>query len=169
MWHAVLLVPTLLTIIFMSDVHMAMAGDHVMRRATGQKSRLERAGQPIKSARDRFLTTPVGKPNTMGQQTNRHGDAPPAVRADVDACPGTSMDLSSWRPLEESAPFSRVLAASAGTRGGGIEDALTEDHLLVEDEPSVEDDGSAAPNALVRDWQGLGRDTAFFVGYEAVA
>ena len=44
-----------------------------------------------------------------------------------------------------------------------------EDPWLVEDDPSVADDGHAAPNALVRDWRGLGRDTAFFVGYEAVA
>ena len=47
----VLLVPTLFTIILMSDMYVAMAGDHIMRRATGQKSRLERAGQPMKSAR----------------------------------------------------------------------------------------------------------------------
>jgi len=165
----VLLVPTLFTIIFMSDVHVAMAGDHVMRRATGQKSRLERAGQPIKSARDRFPTTLAGKPNTMGQQTHRPGDVPPEVPLDVDAPPGAGMDLSSWRPLEGSAPFSHVLATPASTRGGGIEDPLTEDRLLVEDEPSVADDGHAAPSTVARDWRGLGRDTAFFVGYEAVA
>ena len=57
MRHVVLLVPTLFTIIFMSDVHVAMAGDHGMRRATGQKSRLERAGQPMRSARDRSPAT----------------------------------------------------------------------------------------------------------------
>jgi hypothetical protein len=52
----VFLVPALFTIIFMSDVHVAMAGDHVIRRATGQKSRLERAGQPMRSVQDRFPT-----------------------------------------------------------------------------------------------------------------
>jgi hypothetical protein len=91
------------------------------------------------------------------------------VPADVDAPPGTGMDLSRWRPLEGLAPFSHVLATPVSTCGGGIEDPLTEDRLLVEDEPSVADDGSAAPSALVHDWRGLGRDTAFFVGYEAVA
>ena len=44
MRHVVLLVPTLFTIMFMSDVHVAMAGDHSMRQVTRQKSRLERAG-----------------------------------------------------------------------------------------------------------------------------
>jgi hypothetical protein len=164
MRQAVLLVLTLFTVIFMSDVHVAMAGDHVMWRATGQKSRLERAGQPMKSARDRFPTTLTGKPSTIGQQTHRPGDVPPAVPVDVDAPPSIAMDLSSWRPLEGSAQFPRLLDPPANTSEHGPEDPW-----LVEDEPSVADDESAAPNALVRDWRGLGRDTAFFVGYEAVA
>jgi hypothetical protein len=33
----------------------------------------------------------------------------------------------------------------------------------------VADDGLAGPSMVRRDWRGLGRDTAFFVGYEAVA
>ncbi len=169
MRHVVLLVSTLFTIIFMSDVQVAMAGDHVMRRATGQKSRIERAGEPMRSVQDRFPTTLAGKPDTIRQQTHCPGDVASAVPADVDAPPGTGMDLSSWRPLEGSAPFSHVLAAPVTTCGGGIEDPLTEDRLLVEDEPNVVDDGSAAPSVVVRDWRGLGRDTAFFVGYEAVA
>jgi hypothetical protein len=70
MRHVVSLVPALFTIIFMSDVHVTMAGDHVIRRATGQKSRLERAGQPMRSVQDRFPTTLAGKPNIMGQQTH---------------------------------------------------------------------------------------------------
>ena len=58
--------------------------------------------------------------------------------------------------------------------------------LLVEDDPrvvrfvrrgltaegyavDVAENGDARSSALERDWQGLGRDTAFFVGYEAVA
>jgi hypothetical protein len=33
----------------------------------------------------------------------------------------------------------------------------------------VADDELAEPSTVMRDWRGLGRDTAFFVGYEAVA
>src|SRR5262245_19472812 len=164
MWQTVLLVPTLFTIIFMSDVHVAMEGDPVMRRATGQNSRLERAAQPMKSVWDRFPTTLTSKPKTMGQQTHRPEDIPPAVPVDVDAPPSIAMDLSSRHPLEGSAQFPRLLDPPADTSEHGPEDLW-----LVEDEPSVADDESAAPNALVRDWRGLGRDTAFFVGYEAVA
>jgi hypothetical protein len=36
-------------------------------------------------------------------------------------------------------------------------------------EASVADDEFAGPSTVMRDWRGLGRDTAFFVGYEAVA
>jgi hypothetical protein len=164
MWQAVLLIPTLFTIMFMSDGHVAMAGDPVMRRATGQQSRLERAAQPMKSARDRFPTTLAGDPSTMRQQTHRPGDVPPTVPVDVDTPPSIAMDLASWHPLEGSTQFPRLLDPLADTSEHGPEDPW-----LVKDEPSVEDDESAAPNALVRDWRGLGRDTAFFVGYEAVA
>ena len=108
-------------------------------------------------------------PVPWDSNTHRPGDVPPAVPVDADAPLGTGIDLSSWRPLEGSGPFSRLLDPPADTSEGGLEDTLTEDRLLVEDEPSVADDGNAAPSALVRDWRGLGRDTAFFVGYEAVA
>jgi hypothetical protein len=36
-------------------------------------------------------------------------------------------------------------------------------------EASVTEDARAGPNTVRRDWRGLGRDTALFVGYEAVA
>jgi Domain of unknown function (DUF3943) len=36
-------------------------------------------------------------------------------------------------------------------------------------EAGVADDERAGPSPVLRDWRGLGRDTAFFVGYEAVA
>jgi hypothetical protein len=36
-------------------------------------------------------------------------------------------------------------------------------------EAGVADDERAGPGTVIRDWRGLGRDTAFFVGYEAVA
>jgi hypothetical protein len=34
---------------------------------------------------------------------------------------------------------------------------------------SVANDELAGPSTVRRDWRGLGRDTAFFVGYEALA
>jgi Domain of unknown function (DUF3943) len=36
-------------------------------------------------------------------------------------------------------------------------------------EAGVADDELGGPSTIMRDWRGLGRDTAFFVGYEAVA
>jgi hypothetical protein len=38
----------------------------------------------------------------------------------------------------------------------------------MEDEPGVAEDESGAPSAVVRDWRGLGRDTAFFLGYQVI-
>jgi Domain of unknown function (DUF3943) len=146
MRHVVLLVPTLFTIMFMSDVPVIMAGDQVIRWAPEQKSKLERMGQP----------------------THRPGDAAP-VPVDVDAPLETGMDLSSWRPHEGPEPFSHMFATPTVMHVGLAETSLTEDRLLVEDDPNVVADGSAVPNAVLRDWRGLGRDTASFVGYEAVA
>jgi hypothetical protein len=168
MRHVVLLVPTLFTIMFMSDVHVAMAGDHSMRRATRQKSRLEGLGQPMRSAWDRSPVPRVGDHNAMGQLTHRPGDVRPSVPVDADVPLGTGIDLSSWRPLEGAGPFSSLLDSPAGTSEGGVENTLTEDHLLMEDEPGVAEDESAAPSAVVRDWRGLGRDTAFFLGYQVI-
>jgi hypothetical protein len=169
MRHVVLLVPTLFTIMFMSDVHVAMAGDHSMRWATRQKSRLERLGQPMKSAWDRSPAPRAGDHYAMGQLSHRLGDVRPAVPVDAVAPLGTGIDLSSWRPLEGAGPFSSLLDPPAGTSEGRAENTLTEDHLLMEDELDVAEDESAAPSSVVRDWRGLGRDTAFFLGYQAVA
>ena len=168
MRHVVLLVPTLFTIMFMSDVHVAMAGDHSMRQATRQKSRLERVGQPMRSAWDRSPAPRVGDHNAMEQLTHRPGDVWPSVPVDADALLGTGIDLSSWRPLEGAGPLSSLLDPPAGTSEGGAENTLTEDRLLMEDEPGVAEDESAAPSAVVRDWRGLGRDTAFFLGYQVI-
>ena len=168
MQYVALLVPVLFTIMFISDMHMAMAADLVMRRATGQKSRLERGGQPMRSAWDRSPASRAGDHNAMGRLTHRPGDVPPAVAVDADAPLGTGIDLSSWRLLEGVGPFSSLLDPPADTSGGGADDALTEDRLLMEDEPGVAEDESAAPSAVVRDWRGLGRDTAFFLGYQVV-
>ncbi len=38
----------------------------------------------------------------------------------------------------------------------------------VPDKPDASDGGTAAPSALERDWRGLGRDTAYFLGYQTV-
>jgi hypothetical protein len=168
MRHIVLLVPTLFTIMFISDVHVAVAGDHSMRRGTRQKSRLEGLGQPMRSVWDRSPTPRVGDHNAMEQLTHRPGDVLPTMPVYADAPLGTGIDLSSWRPLEGAGPFSSLLDPPAGTSEGGAENTLTEDHLLMEDEPGVAEDESAAPTAVVRDWRGLGRDTAFFLGYQVI-
>jgi hypothetical protein len=104
----------------------------------------------------------------MGQMTPRLSDVSPAVPGDADAALVPDLDSSSWRPLEGAGPFSSLLDSPAETRGVGAEDALTEDPLLMEDEPGVAEDESGAPSAVVRDWRGLGRDTAFFLGYQVI-
>jgi Domain of unknown function (DUF3943) len=38
----------------------------------------------------------------------------------------------------------------------------------VQDKPDASDGGNAAPSAMARDWAGLWRDTAFYLGYQAV-
>jgi Domain of unknown function (DUF3943) len=52
MRQAVLLIPTLVTIIFMSDVHTTLAADHAIQTPTSPESRVERAGQWKQSALD---------------------------------------------------------------------------------------------------------------------
>jgi hypothetical protein len=41
--------------------------------------------------------------------------------------------------------------------------------FLIEEEDDIADDENATPSAVDRDWRGLGRDTAFFLGYQVVA
>ena len=130
MRYVVLLVPTLFTIMFMSDVHLAMAGDHSMRQPTERKYRLERVGQPMRSAWDRSPAPRAGDHHAMWQLAQRHGDVPPAAPVDSDAPLGTGVDLSSWRSLEGAGPFSSLLDPPADTSGGGAEDTLTDDRLL---------------------------------------
>jgi hypothetical protein len=169
MQHVVRLVRTLLTIMLMNDVHLAMAGDHSMRRATEQKSRAEQVGQPIRLARDRSPAPRAGDHHAMGQLAHRPRGILPSVAVEVDPWLGTGIDLPSRRTLEGAGVFPRLLEPPTGTSEGGAEDTLTADHLLLEDEPDVAQDEGVAPSEVVRDWRGLGRDTAFFVGYQAVA
>jgi Domain of unknown function (DUF3943) len=168
MQQVVLLVWALLTIMLMNDIHLAMAGDHSMRRATGQKSRVEQVGQLMRLARDRSPAPRASGHHAMGQLAHRLGEVRPTVAVDVNTPLGTGIDLPSWRALEGAGAFPRLRASPADTSEGGEEDTLTEDHLLLEDEPDVAQDEGVAPSEVVRDWRGLGRDTAFFLGYQAI-
>jgi hypothetical protein len=80
----------------------------------------------------------------------------------------TAVDLSTWRPLEGAGPFPSLFDSSPDTSEVGAEDPLTEDPGLMEDEPDGIEEESATPSAVVRDWRGLRRDTAFFMGYQVI-
>jgi Domain of unknown function (DUF3943) len=164
MRHAVLLVTTLFAIVLMSDGHVALAAGHTMQTATGQKPRQERAGQQMRSALARSTATLASNPDAVRPIAHRTGDFPLVVQVDFDAQLSASMDLSNWRQPEGLVLSSFFPDTTAAKRGGGAEDLL-----LVQDELGVADDGNAAPKALERDWRGLGRDTAFFLGYQGIA
>jgi hypothetical protein len=87
-----------------------------------------------------------------------------AIRVDFDALLSARMGQSRWSTPESPAPFSLFRNMPAGEKGRGAE-AL----LLVQDEPGVSAYENKAPRAFGRDWGGLGRDTAFFMGYQVVA
>jgi Domain of unknown function (DUF3943) len=105
----------------------------------------------------------AGDPAVAGQSTQPLGGFPPIVRLDIDAPPSVHMGLWTWRRSEGPAPFSLLPDRPEGERGEGIADLL-----LVQDEHDVSDDENAKPSALGRDWAGLGRDTAFFLGYQVM-
>jgi Domain of unknown function (DUF3943) len=164
MRHPVLLVTILFALVLMSDVRVAMAADNAMRRATEQKPRQERARQQMRSALAPSTATLAGDPAAAGQSTHLPEGFPPVLQLDFDAQLSARFGLSSWRTPEGPAPFSLFPNTSAGECGGGAEDLL-----LVQDEHGVSDDGNTAPRALGRDWRGLKRDMAFFLGYQVVA
>jgi Domain of unknown function (DUF3943) len=58
-----------------------------------------------------------------------------------------------------------LFSASFASESSGV----AEDRWRLPAEDDTAENGDARSSALERDWQGLGRDTAFFVGYEAVA
>jgi hypothetical protein len=128
MRHVVLLVPTLFTIMFMFDVHVAMAGAHSMRRATGQKSRLatgaaDDVGDGIDLQRlGPVATMPWG--SLLGP-----GDVLSAVPGDADA-PLRTASAASWRHSKELEHF-RVSSILLQTRGGADRRSPTEDRWLV--------------------------------------
>jgi hypothetical protein len=90
------------------------------------------------------------------------GDSP-TLAVDVDVPLRTYIGLSgshlSGGPVP-LAPFSAFLASES--RGGA------EDRQRLPDEDEAAGNGDVTLATLERDWEGLGRDTAFFVGYEAV-
>ncbi len=95
---------------------------------------------------------------------HRLGDASPTVPVDVDALLRTQRGLSSWHAPGGSAPLALFNDSFSSESSGGADDRW---RLLGENE--VPEDGEVTPGALERDWGGLGRDTAFFLGYEVIA
>jgi hypothetical protein len=164
MGQPVRLIATLFATVLMSAVHVPMAAVQTLPTAPGQKLRLERARQPMPSTLVGLPASVAGDPDVVGQRPHRPGDFPPAVQVDVEAQSSAQMGLSSWDHPGGPAPFSLFPKTLVGKHEGGAEDPL-----LVHDEHAVPNDGNSASSALERDWQGLGRDTAFFVGYEALA
>ena len=163
MGQPVRLVTTLFAIVLMSAVHVPVAADHVLPTATGQKLRPERARQPMRSTLVESPASLAGDPDVVGRRTHRRGDFPLAVQIDVEVQPSGQMGLSTWHQPEGSARFSLFPKTLGAEREGGAEDPL-----LVHDEPDAADDGNRVPSALGRDWGGLQRDTAFFLGYQMV-
>jgi hypothetical protein len=94
---------------------------------------------------------------------HRLGDASPTVPVDVDALLRTHRALSSWHAPGGPAPLALFSDSIASESSGGGEDRW---RLL--DEDDMAGNSEITPGALERDWGGLGRDTGFFLGYEAV-
>jgi hypothetical protein len=94
---------------------------------------------------------------------HRPRDARPAAQVDVAAPLHTHMVLSSWHSPGGRAPLALFPDSFASESSGGAQD-----RWLLPDEDDIAESGDVTPGALERDWGGLGRDTAFFVGYEAV-
>jgi hypothetical protein len=93
----------------------------------------------------------------------RPRDASPEAPVDVDVLLRTHMGLSSWHSPRGAAPLALFLDSFASESSGGAEDRwrlLDEDHIA--------ENGDVTPGALEPDWGGLGRDTAFYLGYQAV-
>jgi hypothetical protein len=90
-------------------------------------------------------------------------DAPSKAPVDVDALLRTRIGLSSWPSPRGLAPLALLPDSFASESRGGAED-----RWLLAGEDDMAENGDVTPGVLERDWGGLGRDTAFFVGYEAV-
>ena len=163
MGQPVRLITTLFAIVLMGTVHVPMAAAHALPTAAGPKLRTEQARQPMRSTLLELPASLADDPNVVGHRPHHPGDFPSAVQLDVEAQPGFQMGLSSWHQPQGSARLSLFPKTLVAEHEGGGEDPLP-----VHDEPDVADDGNAGPSALGRDWRGLGRDTAFFLGYQGV-
>jgi hypothetical protein len=83
------------------------------------------------------------------------------MAADHASPPPTAQQLSPERTWQ---PMWSTLVESPVSLGGDLDLAGQRTHH----EPDLADDENAAPSALGQDWRGLGRDTAFFLGYQGV-
>jgi hypothetical protein len=152
MRHVVLPISTVLAIVLMSDIYAATAADHVMRRAR----RLH-----VGSVVDQSPATLAGENDALRQYTHRPGDFSRMLHAYFDTQLSAHMGLPSWRSPGEPVSFLPFPDSLASESGGG-----TEDFFLIDAEHGVLEDENTAPGALERDWRGLGRDSAFFLGYQ---
>jgi Domain of unknown function (DUF3943) len=94
---------------------------------------------------------------------HRPGDAPLAAQVDVEALLRSHMGLSSRHSLGGPASLPLFTDSFASESSGGAEG-----RWLLPDENDIAGNDDAKPRGLERDWRGLGRDTAFFLGYQAV-
>jgi hypothetical protein len=94
---------------------------------------------------------------------HRSRDASPPAPVDVDVLHRTYRGLSSWDAPGGPAPVALFPDSSASKSSGGAED-----RWRLPDEDDIAENGDVTPSALERDWGGLGRDTAFYLGYQAV-
>ena len=97
------------------------------------------------------------------QGRHRPGGASPTVPVDVDVPLRTHMDLSGRHAPGGLVPLTLFSDSFASESSGG-----GEDRQRLPDEDDAAENGDVRPDTLERDWGGLGRDTAFFLGYEAV-
>lgn len=97
------------------------------------------------------------------QRPYRPDGASPTVPVDVDVPLRTHMRLSGNHASGGPVPLGLFSDSLASESSGGAED-----RQRLPDEDDAAENGDVTLDALARDWGGLGRDTAFFVGYEAV-
>ena len=153
MWPPVPLMTLCTLVMLMSHVRVAMAATTARQQA--------HEPPPRRAAWLQFPAPPAGAPADAGQRPRPHGRSPSALQDAWEAPLSAGKDLLRWRPPAGPARFALFPTPPAGAPGGGADDAV-----LVPDEPGGE---TPAPHALPHDWSGLGRDTAFLLGYQVVA
>jgi Domain of unknown function (DUF3943) len=110
-----------------------------------------------------LLLSNVHVARAADHHSDRSGDALPATPVDIDALFRPPLRLSNWHSLGGPARLAPIPDSLPSESGGGAEV-----RWLLADEDDIAENGDVTPGALERDWGGLGKDTAFFVGYEAV-